>query len=46
MAEITACTQQGGAIAGEITDSYSGNYFVSDTWAGVDCISYTGKAEP
>ncbi len=46
MVEITACTQQGGAIAGEITDSYSSNYFVSDTWAGVDRISYTGKAEP
>ncbi len=46
MVEITGCTQQGGAVAGEITGEYSGNYFVSDTLAGVDRISYSGKAEP
>ena len=46
MVEITGCTQQGGAVAGEITGEYSGNYFVSDRLAGVDRISYSGKAEP
>ena len=45
MVEIADCTQFGGAIAGEITGDYSGNKFVSDTLAGVDRISYDGKAE-
>ena len=45
VAEITDYTQQGGAIAGEITDTYSGNLFVSDTLAGVDRISFSGKAD-
>ena len=45
MAEITDYTQQGGAIAGEITDTYSGNLFVSDRLAGVDRISFSGKAD-
>ena len=45
MVEITDCTQYGGAIAGEITDDYSGNYFVSDTLAGVDRVSLSGKAD-
>lgn len=35
-----------GAVAGEITGDYSGNVFVSETLAGVDRISYAGKAEP
>ena len=45
MVEVTDCTQLGGAVAGEITGTYSGNYFVSDTLSGVDRISYAGKAE-
>lgn len=45
MVDITACTQLGGAIAGEITGAYSGNRFVSDTLAGVDRVSYAGRAE-
>ena len=45
MAEITDYTQQGGAIAGEITGEYSGNLFVSDDLAGVDRISFSGKAD-
>ena len=45
MVQITDCTQLGGAIAGEITGEYSRNRFVSDTLAGVDRISYSGKAE-
>lgn len=39
-------TQLGGAIAGEITGEYSGNCFVSGQLAGVDRISYSGKADP
>ncbi len=46
MVEIADCTQLGGAIAGEITGEYSGNRFVSDTLAGVDRVSLSGKAEP
>ena len=45
MVAITDYTQLGGAIAGEITGEYSHNRFVSDTLAGVDRVSYTGKAE-
>ena len=45
MVQITDHTQLGGAIAGEITGEYSNNRFVSDTLAGVDRISYSGKAE-
>lgn len=37
-----------GAIAGKLTDSaeIAENYFVSDEIAGIDRISYSGKAEP
>ena len=42
---ISACTQLGGAIAGEIDGEYTGNRFVSDTLAGVDRVSLSGKAE-
>ena len=45
MVEIAECTQLGGAVAGEITGDYTGNFFVSDSLAGVDRISYSGKAE-
>lgn len=45
MVEITECTQFSGAVAGEITGDYSGNKFVSNTLAGVDRVSYAGKAE-
>ncbi len=45
MVQITDHTQFGGAIAGEITGEYSNNRFVSDTLAGVDRVSYSGKAE-
>ena len=45
MVEISACTQLGGAIAGEIDGEYTGNRFVSDTLAGVDRVSLSGKAE-
>ncbi len=46
MPDITAATQLSGGIAGEITGTYSGNRFVSGTLAGVDRVSYQGKAEP
>lgn len=42
---LTDYTQLAGAVAGEITGDYSGNCFVSDTLAGVDRVSYAGKAE-
>ena len=45
MVDITDYTQLSGAVAGEITGDYSGNCFVSDTLAGVDRVSYAGKAE-
>ena len=45
MVEISEATQLAGAIAGEITDDYSGNRFVSGSLAGVDRVSYAGKAE-
>ena len=45
MVELADCTQSGGAIAGEITEDYSGNHFVSDSLAGVDRVSLVGKAE-
>lgn len=37
-----------GAIAGEVdeTGTVLGNYFVADDMAGIDRISYSGKAEP
>lgn len=45
VADITDSLQFNGAIAGEITGQYSGNRFVSDTLAGVDRVSFAGKAE-
>ncbi len=46
MPEIISATQFSGGIAGEITNTCSGDLFVSDTLAGVDRVSYQGKAEP
>lgn len=45
MVEISSYTQLDGAIAGELTGEYTGNRFVSDTLAGVDRVSLSGKAE-
>lgn len=46
--EVSAGSAYVGAIAGETdTDgTVSGNLFVSEALAGIDGISYTGKAEP
>lgn len=48
MVKVKKADSFSGAIAGKITDSAEviGNYFVSDEIAGVDRISYSGKAEP
>lgn len=46
MIKVASDSPLSGAIAGEITGEYSGNRFVSDDLAGVDRISYAGKAEP
>lgn len=46
MPDITAATQYAGGVAGELTGTYSGNRFVSSRLAGVDRVSYAGKAEP
>lgn len=46
MPEITSATQFSGGIAGEITETAKGNRFVSDLLAGIDRVSYQGKAEP
>ena len=48
MPNVTEGTSFVGAIAGTADDSgkLSGNYFVSDTLAGVDRISIAGAAEP
>ncbi len=45
---IQDATAFSGAIAGETSGSgeVTGNYFVSDEIAGIDRISYSGKAEP
>lgn len=45
MVALADCDQFTGAIAGEITDDYQNNRFVSDTLAGVDRVSLSGKAE-
>lgn len=46
MVYINRFTQYGGAISGANTGDFSENMFVSDTLAGIDRISYAGKAEP
>lgn len=48
MVRIQDAAAFSGAIAGEADRSgeVSGNYFVSDEIAGIDRISYSGKAEP
>lgn len=45
MVDIAEYIQYGGAIAGEMTGAYSGNYFVAEELAGVDRVSLSGKAE-
>lgn len=46
MVNITKYTQYAGAIAGINAGVFCENLFVSDTLAGIDRVSYQGKAEP
>lgn len=46
LVEIEKANRYSGAVSGTETGEFSGNYFVSDTLAGLGRISYAGKAEP
>ena len=46
LVDITDCQQYSGAVSGSDTGAFSHNYFVSDTLAGINRQSYTGRAEP
>ena len=46
MVEIASAEQYYGAISGSDAGEYLENYFVSDTLAGIDGKSISGKAEP
>lgn len=46
MVEIPEYRQYIGAISGSESGSYAGNYFFSDTLAGINHVSYTALAEP
>ena len=46
MVEITEAEEYTGAISGMNAGDFEGNYFVSDTLAGIAGLSYAGKAEP
>ena len=46
LVEITDSAQYAGAISGSENGAFSGNLFVSDTLAGIDRVSYEGRAEP
>lgn len=46
MVKIENYTQYAGAIAGANIGEYESNLFVSDSLAGIDRVSYHGKAEP
>lgn len=46
MVEIAGGDRYAGAVCGTSSGDFSGNYYVSDTLAGLGRISYTGKAEP
>jgi len=44
--EIPACEQHAGAVAGMELGSFEGNFFTSDTLAGLGRASLSGEAEP
>lgn len=46
MVDILSCQQYSGAICGGDNGTFSKNYFVSDTLAGLNRVSLEGKAEP
>lgn len=46
MVDIPESKQYAGAVSGAYAGVFVGNYFVSDTLAGIDRVSYTALAEP
>ncbi len=46
LVNITACEQHGGAISGADAGTFTGNRFLSDSLAGLDRASASGRAEP
>lgn len=46
MVDISESKQYAGAISGAYAGVFVGNYFVSDTLAGIDRVSYAALAEP
>lgn len=46
LVDITDCQQYEGAVSGADTGTFTDNYFVSDTLAGINRQSFAGRAEP
>ena len=46
LVDITGCQQYEGAVSGADTGTFTDNYFVSDTLAGINSQSFAGRAEP
>lgn len=46
LVDIEDCGRYSGAVCGTENGEFTGNYYVSDTLAGLGRISYAGKAEP
>lgn len=46
LVRIADYEQYAGAVSGAENGKFSGNYFVSEDLAGLDRVSYAGKAEP
>lgn len=46
MVEVLEAKQYVGAVSGANIGDFTGNYFVSDTLAGINRVSYFSKAEP
>ncbi|MGM9521758.1 MAG: hypothetical protein ACI3VB_04690 [Oscillospiraceae bacterium] len=46
MVDIKSCNEYAGAVSGANAGNFVENFFVSDTLAGINGRSYTGKAEP
>lgn len=46
LVDITGCQQYEGAVSGADTGTFTYNYFVSDTLAGINRQSFAGRAEP
>lgn len=46
LVDITGCQQYEGAVSGADTGTFTDNYFVSDTLAGINRQSFAGRAVP